>query len=157
MNFYQNKSPEQPSGSSFPFGRLSLLLTFLLPYLPPSIRKPLFIFSRIYECMECMKHPEQYGLNSPECANGPGADMQELLAKISPFLDERERSQLEQMQSMLQMLQLYQSFQDIAPMMNSNPDPLFSMLNPEQQAMFQAMNAAMGTADFSDKASGSES
>lgn len=149
MNISQTNTADHSSVGFSHIGRFSLMLSVMLPYLPPNLRQPLFIFSRIYECMQCMKLGKACFAGANCAASDPDTAMQEMLNRMMPLLDEKERAQLEQMQSMLQMFKLYQSFQDVTPFMNQSPDNLFSMLDPEQQAMFQTLKSAMNSSDDS--------
>lgn len=144
MNQSQNPPGSSPSGEAFPFCRLSLLLSVMLPYLPPNLRRPLLLFVKLYECMECLNNMRGCGGNYAEAtAKSQEEQWSDIFSRLSPLLSEQERSRIEQMQNMLQMMKLYQNLQEMAPLMNQNSDMLFSMLSPEQQEMFQAVNSAM--------------
>ena len=143
MNLSQN-SLDNHTNKPFHFCRFSLLISIISPYLPPNLRQPLFIFAKLYECMECMNSKNNLELNST-IGTTKSAEEQwsDIFSRLSPFLSEQERARIDQMQNMIHMLKLYQSFQEIMPSMNQNPDALFSMLSPDQQEMFQTMQSAM--------------
>ena len=143
MNLSQN-TLDNHTNNPFPFCRFSLLISIISPYLPPNLRQPLFIFAKLYECMECMNSKNNLELNST-IGTTKSAEEQwsDIFSRLSPFLSEQERARIDQMQNMIHMLKLYQSFQEIMPSMNQNPDALFSMLSPDQQEMFQTMQSAM--------------
>ncbi|MDE7300321.1 MAG: hypothetical protein K2N94_16100 [Lachnospiraceae bacterium] len=144
MNPSQSTPGGGRSGEPFPFCRLSLLLSVMLPYLPPNLRRPLLLFAKLYECMECLNSgrslDSDYAETAPKSQEEQWSD---IFSRLSPLLSEQERSRIEQMQNMLQMMKLYQNLQEMAPFMNQNSDALFSMLSPDQQEMFQAMSSVM--------------
>lgn len=143
MNLSQN-TLDNHINNLFPFCRFSLLVSIISPYLPSNMRQPLFIFAKLYECMECLNPKNNLEFNST-IGTTKSAEEQwsDIFSKLSPFLSEQERARIEQMQNMVHMLKLYQSFQEIMPAMNQSPDALFSMLSPDQQEMFHTMQSAM--------------
>ena len=143
MNLSQN-TLDNHTNNPFPFCRFSLLISIISPYLPPNLRQPLFIFAKLYECMECMNSKNNLELKSTIGTTKSAEEQRsDIFSRLSPFLSEQERARIDQMQNMIHMLKLYQSFQEIMPSMNQNPDALFSMLSPDQQEMFQNMQSAM--------------
>lgn len=106
--------PRQP----MKFCRLSLFFGILLPYLPPPLRQPLLFFTKIYECMECFRQGSNLFLY-PDYSHASGQEqISDIISKLSPFLDEQDRTKLSQMQNMMQMMSLYQTFQEMAPFMS---------------------------------------
>ncbi len=107
MNLSQN-TLDNHTNNPFPFCRFSLLISIISPYLPPNLRQPLFIFAKLYECMECMNSKNNLELNST-IGTTKSAEEQwsDIFSRLSPFLSEQERARIDQMQNMIHMLKLY--------------------------------------------------
>lgn len=149
MNLSQSGTPDAAFRQSTSFCRLSFFCSILLPYIPFSMRQPLLLFTKfleLKECMSCSRQLFDFGSKEPPDAADAISD---IAAKLSPFLDEQERSQLSQMQNMMQMLKLYQTFQEFAPFMNMGGDA------PDAATDFNGLRSQDGSAAAESNFSGS--
>lgn len=141
MESLYNSQSDNFSRQPASFCRLSLLFSILLPYLPPPLRQPLLLFSKIYECLECFRQGSKLFSSCPDYSHASSQEqMSDIISRLSPFLDEQERSRLSQMQNMMQMMSLYQTFQEMAPFMQASAQD--NSFNPFSAAFGSGQNSS---------------
>lgn len=147
------------------FCRLSLFLSVLLPFFPPAMRQPIFRFSKIFECMECLRCPNSVFEDFPDYSQDTGPDsMSTIFSRLSPFLSKEEQARFSQMQNMMQMMKMYQMMQTMAPFMaqesgtnGTEDNPFSENFNPDYSGTEDFSTSNSDNRDFvSDSMNGTE-
>lgn len=110
--------------SSGNFCRLSLFLEVLLPYIPQPMRKPLLLFTKLNECMQCIQCPARR-LSDIPFKDGAFSEstLDDIQNRLSPFFTEKEKQMFGNLSNMLHMFTLYQNLQAMSSLFSDTaPD-----------------------------------
>ena len=111
-------------------------LKLLLPYTPPSIQRFFGVYIKFLELRHTMEYFRGFSSNpSPS----------DILEGLKPYMDPAEKEMMEQMSGMMNMMEMVQNMQNMSKASGNSSffdpmDMMKSMLNPEQQEMFEMYN-----------------
>lgn len=116
-------------------------LKLLLPYMPASAQRTLAVLVKFFELKRTMEAFYGFGNGEKDISSNT------ILSDLKPYMSPKEQEMMEQMEGMMNMMEMMKQMQENTEGSSDNPgqgsspfDLVKSMMDPEQQNMFDMYN-----------------
>ncbi len=151
--------PKTPFDNLVSSTRLDMM-KLLIPFVPATNQSQLALYIKFQELMETMRIFKLFpnGFSSSDLADDENAsDNPYFMSIMRPYLPEENLKMIDNISNMMNMMEMIKQMQAMSDVAgddsNNSMDFLKNMLSPEQQAMFDMMNAMYDTPDSEEDAS----